>query len=81
LEDAIPVPTVQNLLYKTRIHKIVEEKQEASAMTAKERTLWEQAVRVLRRNTITVEHSGAKQQYLRRAVSGLPRGGGGPEKA
>ena len=38
-----------------RFIKEVEEEgwQEAKAMTAKERTLWEQAVRVLKQNSVT----------------------------
>ena len=47
-------------------------------MTAKEKTLWEQAVQVLRRNivTISVEPLG-QSRCLRRLVSRVPRGGGG----
>jgi hypothetical protein len=33
-------------------------------MTAKEKTIWEQAVRVLRRNTVTAEPSGREKRVL-----------------
>jgi hypothetical protein len=42
-------------------------------MTAKERTLWEQAVRVLQRNTITIE-PGRLGTWVRLSRSALGRG-------
>jgi hypothetical protein len=53
-------------------------------MTARDRMVWEQAVRVLRQNSVTttatVELPGAQRVLAKRPASGRLRGGGGPEK-
>jgi len=64
-----------------RFIKEVEEEgwQEAKAMTAKERTLWEQAVQVLRHNSVTttvaVETPMAEQVLARARERAVMRGG------